>query len=175
MTQSVNGFHLTYTLDPMQVEGQNVEVRVDDDVHVRTQPTQCGRKRVRDPDSWKVKHVKRTGLRRNAPKISIEEVLEKDCCKKSCLRHFSAEHLEALRQHLTTTYDEQNLYITGLMIRSVVKRRFSSRMALLNAGLKLSERRCLWGQLYLNLTVEGSTVIDLRKYLKIFMKRLGCT
>ena len=93
MTQSVDGFHLTYALDPMQVEGQNVEVRVDDDVHVRTQPTQCGRKRVRDPDSWKVKHVKRTGLRRNAPKISIEEVLEKDYCKKSCLRHFSAEHL----------------------------------------------------------------------------------
>ena len=29
----------------------------------------AGQKRVRNPDSWKKKHIKRKGLRQNAPQI----------------------------------------------------------------------------------------------------------
>jgi len=116
-------FNLTYDLDSMQVEkGQNIEVSGDkatDEAEVCAH----GRKRVRNPDSWKKKHVKKKGLRCNAPQVSIDNMVGKECCKKVCIQCVPAEHLVTLRQHFSTlTYDEQNLYLTGLMIRRETKK-----------------------------------------------------
>ncbi len=116
-------FSLTYDLDAMQVEeGPNNEVRTVEEAEVGAHH-HCGRKRVRNPDSWEKKHAKKKGLRQNAPQVSIDNMVEKDCCRKACIQHVSAEHLTSLRQHFSTlTYDEQNLYLTGLMIRKETKK-----------------------------------------------------
>ena len=53
------------TYDPMQVEAAlDDELTVSDDApeEADTQAPQRGRKCVRNPDSWKKKHVKKTGL-----------------------------------------------------------------------------------------------------------------
>ena len=84
--------------------------------------SQCGRKRVRNPDLWKKKHVKK-GLRQNAPQVSIEDMVRSERCKKACVQRFLAEHLITLRQHFATLMcDKQNLYLTGLMIRKETKK-----------------------------------------------------
>ena len=71
----------------------------------------------------KKKHVKKKGLRRNAPQVTIDVIVGKECCKKACVQKLSAEHLSCLRQHFATlTYDEQNLYLTGLMIMKETKK-----------------------------------------------------
>ena len=108
----------TLTYDPMQVEeGEDNQVHVSGDESTE-RATQHGRKRVRNPDSWKQKHVKKKGLRRNAPQMTIDVMMGKECCKKACVQQLSAEHLLSLRQHFAAlTYDQQNLYLTGLMIR----------------------------------------------------------
>ena len=117
-----------YPLDPMQVEeGIHSEVSEDTssevETHAQERIYQRGRKRVRNPDSWKKRHVKRRGLRSNAPQLSTDDLVGKTCCKKSCIQQLSAEHLTSLRKHFTTlTYDEQNLYLTGLMIRRETKK-----------------------------------------------------
>lgn len=115
-----------YSLDPMQVEeGIHNEVSGDSssEVNAQERPFQRGRKRVRNPDGWKKRHVKRRGLRSNAPQLSTDDLVGKTCCKNSCIQHLSTEHLTSLRQHFTTlTYDEQNLYLTGLMIRRETKK-----------------------------------------------------
>ena len=81
------------------------------------------RKRVRKPDSWEKKHVKKKGLRQNAPQVSIESMAEQNCCRKACMQHISVTHLASLRQHFSTlAYNEQNLYLTGLMIRKETKK-----------------------------------------------------
>ena len=110
----------TLTYDPMQVEeGEDNIIHVSGDETI----TQHGRKRVRNPDSWKKKHVKKKGLRRNAPQVTIDAMVGKECCKKACVQQLSAEHFTSLRQHFATlTYDEQNLYLTGLMIRKATKK-----------------------------------------------------
>ena len=80
--------------------------------------TQRGRKRTRRDD---VKCKKR-GLRKNAPETSIEEILSKNCCKKACVSKFSQDHLVSIREHFNhLTYDEQNLYLTGLVTRKETK------------------------------------------------------
>ena len=80
-------------------------------------------KRVRKPDSLEKKHVKKKGLRQNAPQVSIESMAEQNCCRKACMQHISVTHLASLRQHFSTlAYDEQNLYLTGLMIRKETKK-----------------------------------------------------
>ena len=82
----------------------------------------AGQKRVRNPDSWKKKHVKRKGLRQNAPHMTVEALVSQICCKKACVQQISAEHLSSIRQYFSTmTYEEQNLYLTGLMIKRKLK------------------------------------------------------
>ena len=50
---------------------------------------------------------KKIGLRKKAPKISIEENLDKNSCKKVCLSKFSQAHLVSIREHFNClTYDE---------------------------------------------------------------------
>ena len=114
------------TYDPMQVEeALDDELTVSDDEpeEADTQAPQRGRKRVRNPDSWEKKHVKKRGLRQNAPQVTIDVMVEKRCCKRGCVQQVSTEHLASLRQHFSTlTYDEQNLYLTGLMIRKETKK-----------------------------------------------------
>ena len=81
--------------DPMQVE-ESGDVHEDETENAET--SQRGRKRVKNPDSWKKKHVKRKGLRQNAPLMTIDDTVGKDCCKKLCIQQISAEHLVSLRQ-----------------------------------------------------------------------------
>ena len=46
--------------------------------------------------------------------VSIESMAEQSCCRRACMQH---------RQHFSTlVYDEQNLYLTGLMIRKETKK-----------------------------------------------------
>ena len=107
-------FSLTYDLDAMQVEERpSNEVRAVDESEAGAHHD-CGRKCVRKPDSWEKKHVKKKGLRQNAPQVSIESMAEQSCCRRACMQH---------RQHFSTlVYDEQNLYLTGLMIRKETKK-----------------------------------------------------
>ena len=121
------GFDLTYTLDPLHVqEGPSVNLE-SDNISVsgtsNTDEQHCGRKRRRNPEGWKKKHVKKKGFRQNAPLVSVDDLVGKSCCKKACVQKVSAEHITSLRQHLATlSYEEQNLYLTGLMIRKETKK-----------------------------------------------------
>ena len=76
-----------------------------------------GRKRTRNPDKWHSRHVKKCGLRINAP-CEITS-----CCKKNCLQSFSVENLQKLKNDfLQLYYDQQNIYLCGLLHRFKTKR-----------------------------------------------------
>lgn len=106
----------------MQVE-EGPSNEVSDEATDQAEAPRRGRKRVRNPDSWKSKHVKKKGLRQNAPQVSVDDLVGTQCCKKMCLQCFPMEHLVTLRQQFANlTYDEQNLYLTGLMIRKETKK-----------------------------------------------------
>ena len=106
----------------MQVE-EGPSNEVSDEATDQAEAPRRGRKRVRNPDSWKSKHVKKKGLRQNAPQVSVDDLVGTQCCKKTCLQCFPMEHLVTLRQQFANlTYDEQNLYLTGLMIRKETKK-----------------------------------------------------
>ena len=80
-----------------------------------------GRKRLRNPDDWTKKHVKKRGLRKNSPRTQLTEDME--CCQKACLKQFSAAHLCKLREKFETLYyEEQNLYLVGLIGRHETKK-----------------------------------------------------
>ena len=97
MAESCADFRLTYDLDATQVEeGPSNEVSTVDEAEVGARH-HCGRKHVRNLDSWKRKHVKKKGLRRNAPQLSIDDVTGKNAAKKTCIQHVSAEYLTSLR------------------------------------------------------------------------------
>ncbi len=42
-----------------------------------------GRKRLRNPENWKVNHIKKKGLRKNAPRKDLSSL--EACCKKGCI------------------------------------------------------------------------------------------
>ena len=74
------------------------------------------RKRKCNPDAWKVKHVKKPGLRKNSPLVALTATMT--CCKKKCLQNISVSHLTKLRYTFQTLlYDEQNIYLNGLLHR----------------------------------------------------------
>lgn len=76
-----------------------------------------GRKRVR------IITVKKKGLRKNAPNTSIDDIIEIACCKKLCLTKFSKTTLHQIRDRFSSiAYDEQNVYLMGLIIRKVTKK-----------------------------------------------------
>ena len=76
-----------------------------------------GRKRTRNPDKWHSKHVKKRGLRSNAP-CEITS-----CCKKNCLQSFSVEHLQKLKNDFQQLYyDQQNICLCGLLHRFKTKK-----------------------------------------------------
>ena len=70
------------------------------------------------------KRIKRDVIhKKNAPEISIEEILDKNCCKKECLSKFSQAHLVSIREHFNCpTYDEQSFYLVGLVTRKDTKK-----------------------------------------------------
>ena len=61
-----------------------------------------------NPDSWKMKLVKRPGLRNNSPLVPIAASIK--CYKKKCLQNITVTHLTNLRKsYQTLTYDEQDV------------------------------------------------------------------
>ena len=89
---------------------ETVEIRDEQE-----QSTTChGRKRIKRDVIRKKK-----GLRKNAPEISIEEILDKNCCKCA----FQNFHKPTVREHFNClTYDEQNVYLLGLVTRKDTKK-----------------------------------------------------
>ena len=95
--------------------GASVEVSED---HVESRK---GRKRETNPENWKHKHVKRPGLRKNAPHLDIQSLTK--CCKKECLSRFSNSHLSDVRGNFEGLYyEQQNIYLTGLLRRHETKK-----------------------------------------------------
>ena len=62
---------------------------------------------MKNPDKWTKKHVKRPGLRKNSPRLQIDEL--GDCGKQKCLQKFSISHLNKVRENFESMYyEEQN-------------------------------------------------------------------
>ena len=65
---------------------------------------------------WTTKHVKRPGLRKNAPLKAVSSEME--CCRKHCLKNFSDTHLFKLRNEFAALYyEQQTAYLNGLLRR----------------------------------------------------------
>ena len=76
-----------------------------------------GRKRVRNTDNWKVKHVKKPGLQKNALTLS------QNCFKKKCMQSFPKNHVQKLRNDFQQLYhEEQNHFLNGLLRRDATKK-----------------------------------------------------
>ena len=145
----------------MQVE-EGPSNEVSDEATDQAEAPRRGRKRVRNPDSWKSKHVKKKGLRQNAPQVSVDDLVGTQCCKKMCLQCFPMEHLVTLRQQFANlTYDEQNLYLTGLMIRKETKKSVVIKGRVIQLLVNL-ERKLAGHQLKKAVSVL-STRLEMRK------------
>ena len=82
-----------------------------------------GRKRKRNPETWKTKHVKKPGLRKNSPGIELSRDTEH--CHKECLKQFSTAHLYGLREKFETLYyDEQNQRRVLVILGSQIQHHF---------------------------------------------------
>jgi len=102
-------FSLLYL--PKDDFGGEVELPIENEENQHT-----GRKQKHNPETWKVKHVKKPGLRKNSPLVPLAANIQ--CCKKNCLQSFSLSHLTYLRDTFQTLlYDEQNIYLNGLLHR----------------------------------------------------------
>lgn len=67
------------------------------------------------------KHVKRAGLRKNAPYHDISCL--SGCCKKECFKKFSQQHLSKIRGDFEAlNYKQQNIYLNGLLHRHETKK-----------------------------------------------------
>ena len=118
-TSSKDEFTFLY-LSKEEDEGVVNEVELHTDSHGDKDYEKCtvttGRKRKRNPDVWKVKHVKKPGLRKNSPLLPLTSTMK--CYKKKCLQGFSVSHLTKLRDNFQTLlYNEQNVYLNGLLHR----------------------------------------------------------
>lgn len=90
---------------------------------VTEEPDECkrGRKRLRQPEKWTKKHVKKPGLRKNSPRVDLSNYAE--CCKKLCIQKFTTSHLNKVRDDFEKLfYEEQNLYLNGVLHRCVTKK-----------------------------------------------------
>ena len=87
-----------------------------------------GRKRVRNPDKWTKKHVKRPGLRKNSPRLQISDLSETDCCRKKCLQQFSPSHLSKVKDEFESMYyEEQNIYLNGILKQRETKKHVATQ------------------------------------------------
>ena len=110
-TQDGPDFTFLYSPDV----GASVEVPADHE------ESRKGRKRVQNPDNWKHKHVKKPGLRKNAPCTDIYSL--STCCKKQCLTVLSKSHLAKVRSDFEDMYYEQHyMYLNGLLRRYETKK-----------------------------------------------------
>ena len=101
--------------------GVTSEVAHEVELSEEREQSRTGRKRQRNPNNWKIKHVKRPGLRKNSPLIVISGEME--CCKKKCLQNFSVSHLEKVRSEFQGLfYESQNTYLHGLLHRRQTKK-----------------------------------------------------
>lgn len=92
-------------------------------VEVTEEPEECkrGRKRLRQPEKWTKKHMKKPGLRKNSPCVDLSNYAE--CCKKLCIQKFTTSHLNKVRDDFEKLfYEEQNLYLNGVLHRCVTKK-----------------------------------------------------
>ena len=107
-----NEFELSVEEDNIEEGTEMTEnTEVQDTVEVTTKG--IGRKRTRNPDKWKSKYARKTGLRKNSPRIELSQ--ETECCHKKCLKQFSTDHLKRLREKFESLYyNEQNLYLACL-------------------------------------------------------------
>ena len=97
------------TETPQHATNEPVEITVE------TEEGSKGRKRQRK------KQVKRLGLRKNTPAVAISSHM--DCCKKKCLQNFNTECLTQARSNfLDLSYDQQNIYLDGLLQRRQTKK-----------------------------------------------------
>ena len=97
--------------------GQTVEVQPE----IEHEPSRASRKWTRNPDNWTRKHVKRAGLRKNAPYLDISSL--SGCCKKECFMKISQQHLSKLRHDFESlNYEQQNIYLSGLLHRHETKK-----------------------------------------------------
>ena len=97
--------------------GIQEEVEVSD----KGEESRTGRKRKRNPENWKKKHIKKPGLRKNSPLLIISNDME--CCKRKCLQSFSSFHLNTVSKDFQELfYDEQNIYLNGLLHRRQTKK-----------------------------------------------------
>ena len=56
--------------------------------------------------------MKKPGLRKNSPYVTITEGME--CCRKKCFQIFNVSHLQKNYNELRK-YEEQNIYLNGLL------------------------------------------------------------
>ena len=72
----------------LYVPQEDLEIAKEIELHEENGQDKCtGRKRKRNSDSWKVKHMKRPGLRKNLLLVPITASIK--CCKKKCLQNIS--------------------------------------------------------------------------------------
>ena len=81
-------FNFLYCPKDEEVGINEIELVTEKQDDPGTRPgTTRGRKQKCNPDAWKVKHVKKTGLRKNSPLVALTATMT--CCKKKCLQNIS--------------------------------------------------------------------------------------
>ena len=89
------------------------EVEKTVEVPEKQEASKIGRKRVRNTDNWKVKHVKKPCLRKNSPRLQLTDFT--DCRKKGCIQGFSS-HLSKIRSDFEGLYyKQQNIHLSGVL------------------------------------------------------------
>ena len=97
------------------------EVAEETEVSKENEISRKERKRKLNPENLGKKHVKRPGLRRNSPSVTITDQME--CCKKKCLQTISISRLQKIRSNFESLmYEEQNIYLNGLLHRRETKK-----------------------------------------------------
>lgn len=138
--------------------------------------THRGRKRQRNPNAWRKKHVKKPGLRKNAPCEAVSS--QSKCCKKQCLRKFADSHLIKLRTEFAALYyEQQNAYLNGLLHRHETKQSSGHKRkgnpALSSNGKPLGRPPAEKSKFSFEYSVRNDKSIDVKVCQKAFCKIHG--
>ena len=151
------------------------EEKVWGEISDKEETVRIGRKRKRNPDNWRVKHIKKKGLRKNAPRKNISSLA--GCCKRECLKNFSVQHLEKIRSEFEElSYEEQNLYLNGLLRRHESKKssghsRQSPRIT--SSGKRLGRPPAEESIFSFDYFLRNSSKIDVKVCQKAFCQVFG--
>ena len=120
---------------------------------------------------WTKKHIKRPGLRKNAPSVDISKPL--NCCKKECLKSFPQNHLSKLRSHFEGLYyEQQNIYLSGLLHRQKTKKssghKRKTNPTLTSNGKRLGRPPAEESAFSFEYTVQNERGIDVKVCQKAF-------